>query len=189
MDRVYEAAAVPDLRVSTLSEIGRFGEGVGATLFASQGQDFRYVASPELEGHVAECMSGGWVARNDRPARLFSKPHAGFLTDLDVYAPEEIEANPIFTQFLRPRGLGWGAATAVTVPSGEQIVVDVERAYDHEPVPARSSHGPIPFVRILPALQPSPRACASRRYRSLPTCWNSSGCQRPFWAARDKHWR
>lgn len=136
-DRVYEAAVVPDLWASTLSEIGQFGEGVGALLFTSQGQDFRYVASPELQDFVAEFMSGGWVARNDRPARLFSKPHAGFLTDLDVYTPEEIEANPMFTEFLRPHGLGWGAATAITVPSGEQIVVDVERAYDRGPVPAQ----------------------------------------------------
>lgn len=137
VDRIYEAAAVPDLWASTLSEIGRFGEGVGALLFTFQGHEFRYVASPELEHYVTKFISEGWAARNDRPARLFSKPHTGFLTDLDVYTPDEIEANPIFTRFLRPHGLGWGAATAITVPSGEQIVVDVERAYERGPVPAQ----------------------------------------------------
>lgn len=114
--RVYEAAAIPELWVSTLSEIGQYGDGVGALLFTSQGDDFRYVASPKLQEFVAEFMSGGWVNRDDRPARLFSKPHAGFLTDLEVYTPEEIEANPMFTEFLRPNGLDFGAATAITVP-------------------------------------------------------------------------
>lgn len=136
IDRVYEAAAVPELWPATLSAIGRFGGGGGALLFTSHGQDFRYVASPELEGYMAEFMAGGWVAHNDRPIRLFAKQHAGFLTDLDVYTPEELDANRLFTDFLRPRGYGWGAATAITVPSGERIVCDVERAYADGPVPA-----------------------------------------------------
>lgn len=135
VDRVYEAAAVPELWSSTLAELGRFGEGGGALLFTSQGQDFRYVASPELEGYMEEFMAGGWVARNDRPVRLFAKQHAGFLTDLDVYTHEELDRSPIFTGFLRPRGFGWGAATAITVPSGERIVFDIERAYKDGPVP------------------------------------------------------
>lgn len=106
VDRVYEAAAVPELWSSTLSEIGKFGGGGGALLFTSQGQDFRYVASPELEGYMAEFMAGGWVAHNDRPVRPFAKQHAGFLTDLDVYTREELDANLLFTDFLRPRGFG-----------------------------------------------------------------------------------
>lgn len=147
IDRIYEAAAVPDLWAETLSGIARFGEGAGALLFTSQGNDFRYVASPEVEETVEAFMAGGWAARNDRPARLFAKQHAGFLTDLDVYTRAEIEANPLFTEFLRPRGLGWGTASAIAVPSGEQIVVDVERAFADGPVPAG-------IVARLDALRP-----------------------------------
>ena len=84
---------------------------------------------------VAAFVDEGWAARNARPARLFAARHAGFLTDLDVFTPEEIEADPLFTEFLRPRGLGWGTASAIVVPSGEQIVVDVERPYAMGPVP------------------------------------------------------
>lgn len=136
IDRVYEAAAVPELWPSTLSALARFGGGGGGLLFTSQGLDFRYVASPELEGYMEEFMADGWVAQNDRPVRLFARQHPGFLTDLDVYTPEELDTNPVFTDFLRPRGYGWGAATAITVPSGERIVFDVERAYRDGPVPA-----------------------------------------------------
>ncbi len=136
VDRVYEAAAVPGLWPATLAELSSYGEGGGALLFTSQGQDFRFIASPELDGFMTEFMAGGWVAHNDRPARLFAKQHAGFLTDLDVYTREEIDRNPLFTDFLRPRGLGWGAASAISVPSGERIVFDVERAFADGPVPA-----------------------------------------------------
>lgn len=136
IDRIYEAAAIPDLWAATLSAIARFGEGAGALLFTSQGDEFRSIASPEIEEVVEAFMAGGWAARNDRPARLFARQHAGFLTDLDVYTREELDTNPLFTEFLRPRGLGWGTASAITVPSGEQIVVDVERAYADGPVPA-----------------------------------------------------
>lgn len=136
VDRIYEAAVVPELWSATLSDLSRFGKAVGTLLFTSQGEDFRYVASPEMEEITAEFMSSGWVARNDRPARLFARQHAGFLTDLDVYTPDELDANPMFTEFLRPRGFGWGAASAITVPSGERIVIDVERAYKDGPVPA-----------------------------------------------------
>jgi len=133
VDRVYEAAAVPGLWPATLAELSSYGDGGGALLFTSQGQDFRFIASPELDGFMTEFMAGGWVAHNDRPARLFAKQHAGFLTDLDVYTREEIDRNPLFTDFLRPRGLGWGAASAISGPSGERIVFDVERAFADGP--------------------------------------------------------
>ena len=137
VERIYEAAALPDLWPAALSEIARYGEGKGALLFTSRDADFRAVAAPEIADVVAAFVDEGWAARNARPARLFAARHAGFLTDLDVFTPEEIEADPLFTEFLRPRGLGWGTASAIVVPSGEQIVVDVERPYAMGPVPPR----------------------------------------------------
>jgi DNA-binding CsgD family transcriptional regulator len=40
-----------------------------------------------------------------------------------------MDREPVFTDFLRPRGLGWGAATAIQVPNGDTLVFDVERLY------------------------------------------------------------
>jgi DNA-binding CsgD family transcriptional regulator len=147
IERIYEAAAIPELWPSVLHELGKFAEGAGAFLFMSQGLDFRCVSSPELERCAEEFFAGGWAARNDRPARLFAKQHAGFLTDLDVYTREEIDRSPIFTDFLRPRGLGWGAASAITVPNGDRIAFNVERAYEDGPVPTG-------IVRRLDAVRP-----------------------------------
>lgn len=134
VDRIYEAAVVPELWPSALSELVRFGEGDGSLLFTTDGSDFRYVTSPGFESGIAEYVAQGWPARTDRAARLFAKQHAGFLTDLDVYTPAEMEVEPVFRDFLRPRGLGWGVASAITVPNGDRLIFNVERAYSRGPV-------------------------------------------------------
>lgn len=147
VERIYEAAAIPDLWPSTLAELGKFAEGAGAFLFTSHGPDFRCVSSPSLDSYLTDFFAGGWAARNERPARLFAKQHAGFLTDLDVFSPSELDRTPIFTDFLRPRGLGWGVASAITVPNGDRIAFNVERAYTDGPVPAS-------IVQRLDAIRP-----------------------------------
>lgn len=59
VDRIYEAAAMPDLWAETLSAVARFGEGAGALLFTVQGEDFRSIASPEIEGVVDAFLADG----------------------------------------------------------------------------------------------------------------------------------
>jgi hypothetical protein len=61
-----------------------------------------------------------------RAARLFSMRNTGFLTGYDVFTPEEMDRTPIFTEFLRRRGPGWGIATAISVPTGEMIAFEFE---------------------------------------------------------------
>lgn len=135
VDRIYEAAAIPDMWPGVLDAVSDIAGGVGGLLFASDGAGFRSVGSRSLDGVIERYVSGGWPARDDRTVRLFASRHAGFLTDLDVYAPAEIESLPLYREFLRPNGLGWGVATAVSVPSGERIAFDVERAHAEGPVP------------------------------------------------------
>lgn len=134
VDHIYEAAVIPDMWPGVLSEMVRFGDGDGALLFTTDGSDFRYVTSPGFEAGTAEYVAEGWPAKTDRAARLFAKQHAGFLTDLDVYTAEEMEVEPVFRDFLRPRGFGWGVASAITVPSGDRLIFNVERAFAKGPV-------------------------------------------------------
>jgi hypothetical protein len=58
-----------------------------------------------------------------------------------------MDREPVFTESLRPRGLGWGVATAIQVPSGDMLVFDVERAFEAGPVEPET-------VRRLDALRP-----------------------------------
>ncbi|WP_165937912.1 helix-turn-helix transcriptional regulator [Methylobacterium segetis] len=134
VDHIYEAAVIPEMWPNVLSQLMRFGGGDGALLFTTDGNDFRYVTSPGFEAGTAEYVAEGWPARTDRAARLFAKQHAGFLTDLDVYTAEEMETEPVFRDFLRPRGFGWGVASAITVPSGDRLIFNVERAFSRGPI-------------------------------------------------------
>lgn len=135
IDRVYEAAAIPELWPSVLSQVARYGGSEGAVLFTIDGDDFRYVATPNLADTVAAYVQEGWPARTDRTARLIAKQHAGFVTDLDVYTQAEFEREAVFREFFRPRGFGMGAATVVNVPTGDQLIFDVERALAEGPMP------------------------------------------------------
>lgn len=147
IDHIYEAAVIPEMWPSVLAELVRVGEGNGALLFTTVGSEFRYVTSPGFEEGIAEYVAGGWPERTDRPARLFAREHAGFLTDLDVYTEAEMAVEPVFRDFLRPRGLGWGVASAIAVPSGDRLIFNVEREFARGPVTGE-------IVARLDALRP-----------------------------------
>lgn len=61
--------------------------------------------------------------------------HAGFVVDHDVFTPEEIETEPSYVEFFRPHGFGWGAGTAIVVPSGDFAAFSFERLLGDGPVP------------------------------------------------------
>src|SRR5262249_58522376 len=82
---------------------------------------------------VAEYVTEGWPRIAGCGLRLFERQEAAWLRHADLYTPEEIEganADPVFTEFLRPRGLGHGAGTGIWVPTGDRIAVVVERRWD-----------------------------------------------------------
>ena len=133
VDRIYEAAVLPDFWPSVLEQLAEVGDGKGAMLFSVDGTDMRWLGSPSMQAGMTDYIAAGWHTRTDRAARLFGARYAGFLDDLDVYTPEEFEREPVFVEFLRPRGFGRGAATAIAMPSGELVAIDVERAYERGP--------------------------------------------------------
>ena len=133
IDRIYEAAALPELWPSVLDQVNDVGGGFATFLLTATSDNVQWTYS--ARGSVCEdYMAEGWPAKTDRPFRLLAARHAGFLGDLDVYTREEMDREPVFTEFMRPRGLGWGAATAVEVPSGNTLIFNVERRWETGPV-------------------------------------------------------
>ena len=61
-----------------------------------------------------------------------------FFVEHDFWSDAEIDADPVYRDFFRPRGLGWSAGTGVQVPTGDNIVLGVERAFSKGPVAAES---------------------------------------------------
>jgi DNA-binding CsgD family transcriptional regulator len=146
VDRIYEAGALPELWASVLDSLNEIGDGYATFLFTATSNQMRWVAS-KRGGYARDYIAEGWPARTDRAVRLVSARHAGFLGDLDVYTRAEMDREPVFTEFLRPRGIGWGVATAVQVPNGDTLIFDVERRIETGPVDEGT-------VRRLDALRP-----------------------------------
>jgi DNA-binding CsgD family transcriptional regulator len=135
IDRMYEAALIPDKWPQILDDLSAVAGAVGATLISSDMNDFRYIASPGFGGFMADFLAGGWTQHNTRLPALLNARHAGFVIEEDVFTPDEIENNKMIREFLRPRDLGWATATAFTVPTGDTLVVTIERRFDKGPVP------------------------------------------------------
>lgn len=125
-DAIYEAAFVPAHLPQALKAIANLADGFGTAVFVAEGEQIRWRTSPELEPIMTEFLQE-WAHRNTRAARMLARQHPGFVHELDVYTDEELAADPIFAEFLHPRGLGWGAGTAIQIPDKENLVVAVER--------------------------------------------------------------
>ncbi|RTL61144.1 MAG: helix-turn-helix transcriptional regulator [Hyphomicrobiales bacterium] len=125
-DAIYEAALVPAHLPQALKAIATLADGFGTAVFVAHGDQIRWRTSPELEQTMTEFLQE-WAHRNSRAERMLARQHRGFVHELDVYTEEELAADPIFAEFLHPRGLGWGAGTAIQIPERENLVVAVER--------------------------------------------------------------
>jgi DNA-binding CsgD family transcriptional regulator len=128
IDRIYEAAALPELWREVLVELARFAGAPQAVMIVSTGTHFRdfVTTSPEFDPLVIDHFER--FPDNVRIGRLLALRHPGFLNDLDVVTEEEIATLPLYQDFLIPRGYGAGTATAVLVPSGDSVIVHCERA-------------------------------------------------------------
>jgi DNA-binding CsgD family transcriptional regulator len=147
VELIYEASLVPERWVLVLDEMARICDAEGGLLFADQPDRVRWISSSRIQALVAEWVGSKWLQHNDRGHRLIPRRDPRFLTDLDGFTREELDRTPMYTEFLRPRGLGWCAGTTVRVPDGDTLVFSVEKAFDRGPVAASA-------VRVLDELRP-----------------------------------
>ncbi|GJE53344.1 hypothetical protein GOFOIKOB_6423 [Methylobacterium tardum] len=135
VDRIYEAAVLPELWSAVLTDLASYGGADAAVLFTADLDSSRFVTTPNFADSILAYIEEGWFARTDRTRRLLAKRHAGFVTDLDVFTPEEFAREPVFREFLIPRGFGMGAASVINVPTGDQLIFDIERVIERGPIP------------------------------------------------------
>lgn len=137
VDRIYESAVLPESWPDVLHTIAKLVDGIGTILFATDTRQIsRFVASPDIRPHMEAWAAEGWAAKTQRPARMMAKNHAGWVSDLDVYTLEELETQPDYVGFFRPRGMGWGAGTFVPMPTGDIAVYSLECRYERGPLRA-----------------------------------------------------
>lgn len=133
LDRLYEAAAVPELWPDVLERLNGLAGLTASIVLGIRGADVRWTSSASFVEAAEAYMARGYVGRDDRTARLLRADHAGFLRDLDVFTLDEWEADPIRRDIFVPAGLGWGIATNIAPPTGEILIVHGERRLEEGP--------------------------------------------------------
>ena len=119
IDDIYQAALVPEQWPAVLGQLSSATDGAGGLLFTSRIDSIQWTASSDIRGIFDEFLHDGWAAKNQRPSRLAALCQEGFIRDSDGIPLEEMDRDPVYTEFYRKRGLGWATGTMLEVPSGE----------------------------------------------------------------------
>jgi DNA-binding CsgD family transcriptional regulator len=135
IDRIYEAALIPELWRSILDDLSMITNCYGGTLFSMDAkQEVRQIVTEQYQQVMDIFVRDGWNTSNIRAERLAKIKYPGFVTDLDILSIEEINAHPFYTELLRPNGGGWAIGTMIPIPSGDILVFNLERRHSEGPV-------------------------------------------------------
>lgn len=128
VDRIYEAAALPELWPDLFHDLSMRLDFVGAGMFCVNPQFQRGISSPGIAEVLQRFLTDGWQERNCRAPRVAALNHEGFVRDEDILTDEEIATEPMYTELLRPAGLGYGAGSVIQCPGGDLVAFTFERA-------------------------------------------------------------
>lgn len=134
IDSIYECAMLPDLWPDVLDRLARIAGARGGQIFSADVAVTNWTASESIRAGVANFANSDLIHRSSRFARLIGARHAGFLRDGDIYTDQELGDDPMYRDFLWPAGLGWAAGTAMQLPSGNTVVLSLERERNLGPV-------------------------------------------------------
>jgi DNA-binding CsgD family transcriptional regulator len=135
VDRIYASSFAPELWPEVMDELSSLAEARGGVLFAANPKGLNWKSSESVAEHMDAYATQGWIQRGQtRRARQLELNHAGFVIEADIFSLEELERDPTFSEFLRPRGLGWTVSTAMPLPTGDDLFICINRDYRRGPV-------------------------------------------------------
>ena len=140
IDLIYEAAVIPQVWPRILEMLTEEGDAAFASLLVARNGDLSWVGTSAANELIGDYVKLGRPDLNTRIPRRMQLPNPGFCTDLDMFTTEEMDRDPFYRDFMRPRGYGWVAGTCVRPPSGETLIVAVERNYVRGPFEAGLIH-------------------------------------------------
>jgi len=127
IDKIYEAAFVPDLWSGVLQDITAASASVGGAVFLfADEQPVRGKTVPLLQELLSEFLLGDTLQFSTAVSRMCAVQPASFVDVESFLTAEEIENDPVR---VRLRGLGIGAhtCTAIQMPSGELAIFVFQR--------------------------------------------------------------
>jgi DNA-binding CsgD family transcriptional regulator len=115
-----------------LAELAQIGGALSGWLCISNGNVVGWAASSkEAREDLRPLMESGWITRSDRFNRQIHAEQTGFISDRTLYnSLEEMSNDPAYRDILYPRGMGWASGTAIALPTGDDMLIALERAYD-----------------------------------------------------------
>jgi DNA-binding CsgD family transcriptional regulator len=147
VDRIYECSFVPELWPQVLRDTSKISESAGASLFVTKPEITAFTASKNTYDIAARFVADGWYWKGQMMSRIHRSRHPGFLREVDLFSAGEIDEEPIFRDNWRKMGLGWGAATAFALPTGEALSIVLSRTIAQGPASSAT-------IERLDALRP-----------------------------------
>ena len=137
IESIYEAAALSDRWPAVLEEIGRTVQTPRVALMTRRSDAWiGHAASAPTARQLSVYLATDIPARSQTTARLLAADRAGFLSNLDLYSPDEWEREPFRAEWGRRHGWNHCAATAISVPSGDFLVFHAQRLEGEAPFEA-----------------------------------------------------
>lgn len=128
IDSIYEASIVPDRWAPVLESLANVADSVGSILLVRDtGGWSSIIASSKLKDPIANFAQTDIPLRTQTTERLLDAKHPGFLTEQDLFTPDEVATDPLFSEWARPAGLGSGMATAIEISTGDFVVFQLFR--------------------------------------------------------------
>ncbi|AZO07754.1 LuxR family transcriptional regulator [Mesorhizobium sp. M3A.F.Ca.ET.080.04.2.1] len=146
VERIYEAAAVPELWggrgvLDVLASVSACTDGVIFTV-DKQGA-VRWMANDSAAPKMEVYSRDNWVAKNpymETPERIARFREPRFLLDTEVMSVEEMQVTQYYQGFMRPLGMYWHAATTIEGPTNDVVRMSVHRGYDAGPLNPDVAH-------------------------------------------------
>ncbi|HEX2818047.1 MAG TPA: helix-turn-helix transcriptional regulator [Phenylobacterium sp.] len=113
IDTFFLGATTPGLWPSALETIAHDLQADGATLMSGKVNASRVSTSTGIAGFVEEYFSLAVAQFDSREDRVNPTTGDGFVGDFDTYTAEEIDRDPYYIDFLRPRGFSWHAVACL----------------------------------------------------------------------------
>jgi len=128
IERVYEAAVVPELWPETLARLCTTTGAWGAGLLAfDPWQNMRFTATANYMDVFTAFAAASDRYDNQRPKRAIASGHVGFQHDLEIFTQQELDIDPVYRDFIYPYGIKWTAGTVIPVPTSDIMAFDFSR--------------------------------------------------------------